>query len=218
MSSPARRPLRAVTRYRWVVGAGLVLAALLVTVIALSSRSGTGDGSPAAASSSASATVTAVPEDGGVTAAPAMPDATGPTGDADALPVALPAVPLDAPASADDGMRAEIVAIEAIDGNGSGVGNVSGPALKVTLRLDNATTDPVALDYVSVSLTHGTDQTPAPRLDDSSAAPFTGTLEPGATAQGVYVFTVPADDRELVTVSVGYRAGLPYLAFSGAAP
>jgi hypothetical protein len=34
---------------------------------------------------------------------------------------------------------------------------------------------------------------------------------------GVYLFTVPEDDRDTVTVSVGYEAGAPYLVFTGSA-
>jgi hypothetical protein len=146
-----------------------------------------------------------------------MPEATGPTSDANMLPVALPPVGLDEPASSGDGVRAEVRSVVAIDGSGSGPGNISGPALRVTLELTNGTVSPVALDFMSVGLAHGSDRTPASPLNDPSAAPFTGTLEPGATGEGVYVFSVPEEDRELVTVSVGYRAGAPFMVFTGSA-
>jgi hypothetical protein len=47
---------------------------------------------------------------------------------------------------------------------------------------------------------------PASPLDDPSAAPFAGTVAPGEHADGVYVFTIPEEDRGSVTVSVGYQA------------
>jgi hypothetical protein len=70
---------------------------------------------------------------------------------------------------------------------------------------------------VSVSLTSGPDGTPASPLDDPSRAPFAGTVDPGEDAEGVYVFTVPEGDRDVVTLTVGYRAGAPFLVFTGAA-
>jgi hypothetical protein len=42
-------------------------------------------------------------------------------------------------------------------------------------------------------------------------------VEPGQSAEGVYVFTVPvpADARDQVTIEVGYEAGAPLLQFTG---
>jgi hypothetical protein len=197
----------------------VVAAALMIVVVTMTAPSGADGDTPTASGAPASSTATQTdPPEGGVTAAPVMPEATGPTGDADALPSALPAVSLDQDASTDDGISASVVSLEAVDGTGSGVGNVSGPALRVTLQLVNGSAEPVALDFVSVNLTYGADRTPASPLDDPSAAWFSGVLEPGDAAQGVYVFTVPSQDRDLVSVAVGSRAGAPYLIFEGAAP
>jgi hypothetical protein len=227
MKNPALdRP--APSRRRKVM-AGAVAAVVVVLVLIVGALVVTGgpwrdDDAPAAAAattSSAPATPTATsPQDQAAPAAPAapaVPEATGPTGDVNVLPASLPSVGLDEPAASDDGVRVEVLSVDAVDGVGSGPGNVSGPALRVTLELTNGTTAPIALDLVSIGLTHGTDRTPASPLNDPSAAPFAGTLQPGTTGEGVYVFSVPTADRDLVTVSVGYRAGAPYLVFSGAA-
>ena len=139
-------------------------------------------------------------------------------GRADELAPSLEPVAFDGTASGEDGLRAEVVSLEAIQGSGKGVGSVAGPALRATVRLTGPASGPVALDFVSVTMTHGTDPVPASPLDDPSAAPFTGTLAPGGTAEATYVFGVPEDARELVTLTVGYRADAPYLVFSGAAP
>jgi hypothetical protein len=221
MSTPTLdRPVP--TLRREAVGGAIAAAVVVLIIIAVvvTREPGRGDGTPgvaAATSASEPATRTAIPVDEGVTAAPVMPEATGPTGDAGVLPAALPSVGLDEPAASGDGVTAQVRSIEAIDGAGSGPGNISGPALRVTLQLTNGTAAPIALDFVSIGLTHGSDNTPASPLNDPSADPFTGTLEPGAAGDGVYVFSMPEDDRDLVTVSVGYRAGAPYLVFSGAA-
>ena len=36
-------------------------------------------------------------------------------------------------------------------------------------------------------------------------------------AEGVYVFSLAEDARDLVTVSVGYQAGAPFMVFTGSA-
>ncbi|WP_324276037.1 hypothetical protein [Blastococcus brunescens] len=54
-----------------------------------------------------------------------------------------------------------------------------------------------------------------PPLDDSSRQPFVGELPSGESAEGVYVFGVPADARDSVTVELGHRAGAPRVLFAG---
>ncbi|WP_157943995.1 DUF4352 domain-containing protein [Blastococcus atacamensis] len=121
----------------------------------------------------------------------------------------------DQQAAVGNGITADVVSLDAIEGTGQGPGNISGPALKVTLRLTNGTSEPVSADAVAVDLAYGTELFPASPLDDPSSAPFTGTVAPSGSTQGVYVFSVPADERDLVQVSVGYQAGAPILVFTG---
>ncbi len=96
-----------------------------------------------------------------------------------------------------------------------GPGNIAGPALRVTVRVENGTAEPVALGGVAVNLAYGPDRTPASPLDDPSQHPFATMVEPGQSAEGVYVFTVPADARDQVHIEVGYEAGAPLLQFTG---
>jgi hypothetical protein len=110
-----------------------------------------------------------------------------------------------------------VVSVEAIQGTASGPGNIAGPALRVTVRLTDGRSSAVSLDGVVVNLTYGQDATPASPLDDPSGSPFSGTLAPGASGVGVYVFTVPADQRQVVTVSVGWEAAAPVMVFTGPA-
>ncbi len=210
-------PPAAPTRRREaVVGAAIaVVVAVLIAVVGL--VGGSDDGRSAGAAAPTPTTPTAGPEDGGPPSVPTAPEATGPTGPADVLPVALPAVALDEQASGDDGISARVVSLEAIDGTAQGPGNIAGPALRATVRLVNGTPEPVALDLVVVNLTHGADATPASPLQDASRVPFSGSLAPGDSAEGVYVFTVPETGRDVVTLTVGYRAGAPFLVFTGPA-
>jgi hypothetical protein len=215
---PTGAPTR--SRRRRVLAALSALAVVALVVLAVVVL-GRGDDRAAASGGSASPT-TAAPA-AATAAAPALPAPlptpvpAGPTGTVDDAPPSLPPVALDQTAAAGDGITASLTSIEAIQGTATGPGNVSGPALRVTVRLTNGTAAPVALGGVSVDLASGNELTPASPLNDPSAAPFTGMVAPGHQAEGVYVFSIPAQSRDSVTVSVGYQAGAPIMVFTGSA-
>ncbi|MGY1699138.1 hypothetical protein [Geodermatophilus sp. SYSU D00766] len=219
MSEKEPRPAASSPR-RLVLALAAVVLVAVVAVVLLVRGGGTGDGEDPGGSAAAPSSATTAAEPSLEATVPGA-EASAPTEDAqpvvDELPPGLPPVPLDQPADAGDGVTATVSSIEAVDGVGAGRGNVSGPALRVTVRITNGTPEAVDLGGVAVDLTHGADAVPASPLDDPSQAPFAGSVEPGATAQGVYVFRVPPDDRDPVTVSVGYRAGAPFMVFTGPA-
>jgi hypothetical protein len=224
--APGRTPPQG-ARHRRLLAAGTaaVVAAVLLTVAIVA---GGGDQEPAGSGSSAGTASTgspgaAVPSSAAGPSASVPPqspppgDPAVPTGDPAELPPSLAAVALDAPATVGDGVTGSLESLEAVEGTATGPGNVAGPAVRVTVRLENGTAGPVSLDGAVVTLTHGAEQSPASPLDDPSAVPFSGVVDPGDSAVGVYVFTVAEEARESVTVSVGYRPGAPYLVFTGAA-
>jgi hypothetical protein len=210
-TSPVGRTDRS-RRLLWIGGVVAVVVVGLV-VLGLALR-GVDDARTPSAAAGTTAPLTA---EGPPAAAPAVPtpEPTGPTDDVDEPPPSRPAVALDETAEAGDGVTASITSVEAIDGTATGPGNVAGPALRVTVRVDNGTDGPVSLGGVSVDLTYGEDLVPASPLGDPSAAPFTGTIAPGEGAEGVYVFSIPVEDRGSVTLSVGYQAGAPIMVFTG---
>jgi hypothetical protein len=210
------------TRRRQVIGGALAAVLVLAVVVLGLVLSGTGaDGgdeaaagttTPAAPSSSTAPSTTTAPP-----APPTVPEQPVPNADPAALPPSLAPVAFDEEAAGADGVTARVVSLDAVRGTAEGAGNIAGPALRVTVRLVNGTAAPIDLGLVSVTMTSGVDATPASPLDDPTRAPFGGTLEPGGTAEGVYFFTVPERERDLVTLTVGYRAGTPFLVFTGAA-
>lgn len=208
-----------------VAGAGLLVVLLVVLAIVLggdddapatdrggqgSGQAGAGSGATSAAPSSA-----APPTSDPAPAAPA-PEVDGPVaGSVDDLPPSLPQVGLDETAAVGDGVAVAVASVQRFQGSGVGPGNVAGPALRVTIRLTNGTADPVDLDAVAVHAGYGPDVTPAPDLEDVSRLPFSGTLAPGATAEGTYVFSVPASRLDPAVIEVGYRPGAPLALFVG---
>ena len=204
------------SRRRVLFGALAAVLVLLVVVVLLLNR---GDGESTASdrdpADTTSATSSAPSSSSAATTAPAAPTTEAPAGDPAQLPPSLPAVPLQAQAAVGDGVTATLPSIEAIQGSATGPGNVSGPALRVTVRIENGTGAAVSLDGVAVNMYYGADLTPASPLEDRSQQPFSGSVAPGASADGVYVFTIPADARDAVTVEVGYRAGAPFMTWTG---
>ena len=207
------------TRVRLAMAGAVVAVLAALIVVPLTLPESGGDAAAASPTSPSDPTGSPVPATPSPELAPApvTPTPTGPTADVDEPPASVDPVSLDEQAAVGNGITAEIVSLEAIDGTGQGPGNVAGPALRATIRLTNGTGEEVGLDGVAVSMGHGVDLVPASPLDDPSAAPFRGTVQPGESADGVYVFTVPADDRDLVSLSVGYQAGAPFLVFTGPA-
>jgi hypothetical protein len=203
-----------------MLAAVVALVAVVVGLI-LVTRSGEDKDPTPSASASAS---TAAGGSGSVASASsssppstvAPPSAAEPVSGND-LPPSMASVALDKPATGDTGVTARLTAINAIQGTGSGPGNVNGPALRITVSLTNGASQALSLDGVQVTMTYGAEQTPASPLNDPSQAKFGGVLEPGASAVGRYVFSVPEDARDVVTVTVGYAAGAPFLVFTGSA-
>jgi len=204
---PAGDPRR--RRLAYVVAAVALVVALVALVLVLGSDD---EGATDAAGNTATSTT---PRDTSVPPPPPTPTPTGPTAEVDELPPALPEVALDAAAAVGNGIVATLPSIESIEGSAVGPGNIAGPALRVTVRIQNGTAQPVSLDGVAVNMSYGADRTPASPLDDPSRRPFSGMVAPGESSEGVYVFTVPADARDSVTIEVGYQAGAPLLLFTG---
>jgi hypothetical protein len=189
--------------------AAVVVIALVVLILVLNGDDKATGEAGASASTTSAATDTSVP--------PPLPTPTptGPTDVVDQPPPALPEVALDATAAVGNGIVATLPKIESIEGSAVGPGNIAGPALRVTVRIENGTADAVSLDGVAVNMSYGTDRTPASPLDDPSRRPFGGLLAAGDSADAIYVFSVPAGARDSVTIEVGYQAGAPLLLFTG---
>ena len=148
----------------------------------------------------------------------ATADPTDPTTEPTAAPTEDPTAPpvdLEDPAEIGE-ITARLARIEAIEGEAEGPGEIAGPALRVTVELTNGSAAAADLTGVVVNLYHGPDAAPAELLAGSGSAWFEGALAPGATVTGVYVFTVPLDDRAPIQVTVFVTPDEPTVLFEGA--
>jgi hypothetical protein len=182
---------------------------LLVALVLLLGNDGAGT------DTATDAATTSGPDGESVVPTLPTPEPTGPTENVDEPPPALAEVPLDGAAAVGNGIVATLPQIEAIQGSATGPGNIAGPALRVTVRIENGTGEAVALGGVAVNMYYGPERTPASPLDDPSRRSFDGMLAAGESADGVYVFSIPEDARSTVVIEVGYQAGAPLLLFTG---
>ncbi|PZQ87801.1 MAG: hypothetical protein DI534_13565 [Leifsonia xyli] len=117
-------------------------------------------------------------------------------------------------ASVDGGLSIRLAQVDPTTVTAETPGEVSGTAVKVTVEITNsgkAAAD-VSSAYVNLSASDGTYGVPTTAGDPE---PLAGSVAPGATARGSYVFMLPKPaDREVV-VTVTPAAGSPAVAFTG---
>jgi hypothetical protein len=94
-----------------------------------------------------------------------------------------------------------IPSVRDIEVSASGPGEIAGHGVSVHVRVDNGTTAAVDLSGYAVTASYGRG-TPASPTGSSGAEPLTGTLAAGDTADGTYVFLVPAAQSSTLRVDV----------------
>lgn len=108
--------------------------------------------------------------------------------------------------------------VEAITGKGHIPGEISGPALRVSLTATNETARKIAVNTTVANLYYGAGRTPASPLIKSGAKPFPASIKPGQRATGVFVFTVPKNDRAKLQLEVVLGQRFRVVNFTGACP
>ncbi|MEO7236461.1 MAG: hypothetical protein ABIW80_13960 [Lapillicoccus sp.] len=174
-----------------------------------------------------SAPTPGVPTPGSTTSGPAPSADPPPTGSAAPSGAAVPSAagaggrerPAVAPASSSTGGGGPTVRLSSIGhvaGQALGPGEIAGPAIRVSIVIENGGSANLDLTFVAVNAYIGTDRRPAGTLTQPAGSPFGGVLKPGERATGVYLFTVPTAERDQVTLVVDYLAGQPAAVFTGA--
>ena len=129
-----------------------------------------------------------------------------------------PAVPIDEPAIDARAVTVSLTTREAVQGEARGLGQVAGPAVRMEITFTNGSSRPVSLDAVIVDVVYGADRTSASSMSGPRVVALSGTLAVGASRVGAFVFDVPVDQRDLVTITVVRSADAPPVMFEGAFP
>lgn len=161
---------------------------------------------PTSAASSATpvSTPSDVPAPSGGTTAQVVPKSTMTT----AAPIGLKQT------SAANKVEVSLTSLAKVNVQGRGPGEISGPAVAVTVRVRNGASAPLDLDHVIVNLLDAKGQLATPMTGDP-AAPFQGKLAAGAGQSAVYVFSVAASALKPVQISVTYDVEAPTVLFKG---
>jgi hypothetical protein len=125
---------------------------------------------------------------------------------------------LKAPAAIATDLVAEVVTMKSVHGDASAPGEIAGPAVRFTIRISNDTGSTVNLANTVVNAYYGADATPAVQLDKPGGRPFPTSIANGKSATGSFVFTIPADQRDTVKVTVDTAVDKSVVAFTGVAP
>jgi hypothetical protein len=195
-----------------IVAAVVVVVVLLVVAFLVfrpTASNDAGGGATTAAPTSTAGTGTAAPD--------STAEASEAPADPDGRPTAAP-IAFDEDAEPLPGVTVTIAGLEAVDGEAAGVGEISGPAVRVSVEFVNDSDAEVDLRTVQVTADAGPDRTASSELSGPGVVPFPSSLAAGERATAVYVFAVPADQRASFRVFVDSVVTAPVVLFEGAAP
>lgn len=112
------------------------------------------------------------------------------------------------------GMTVALESISTKDVKAETPGDVAGSAVEVVVVVKNASSEAQNVDSAVVTLVTPDGELGIPTTAGGSE-PMVGTVAPGATTRGRYIFMLdPASGRD-ITVSVNYSAGEPVAEFTG---
>lgn len=203
------------SRPRWIViTAAAVVAVLVFGGIVWAVVASGGSQAPGATPTDASTLAPPSPgTEGGAT-----PGATAepPPGAEAPVPPELEPVSPDEVAVGDDGVRVRIDRIESVEGEAFSAGEIAGPAIRVSVTVENDSDEPLDLGFAVVNAYVGPDRAPAGTVTQPGGVRFAGVLAPGESGTGVSLFTIAEADRDDVTITVDYSADVSTVVFQGA--
>ncbi len=207
-------------RLRWVWIAVVVLAVIGLVVWGTSWAKRNGESSSpevpiASQAPQPDATVEPAAEpqgkDSGTPAASATPEQVS----AEVMPELSP-VDLHDEAIRPDNVSIRLVKIESVQGVAKIPGEVSGPALRLTIQIRNNGEKDLRLGPVVVNGYRGEERIPLEMIMSPGGAPFDDSLlKSGDESRGVYLFSVGDSARSDVTFTVDANVGEPAAVFRG---
>jgi Domain of unknown function (DUF4352) len=111
------------------------------------------------------------------------------------------------------GIQVVVSKVKNVQVKASGPGDVAGPGVSVDLVVTNSSSKPLDLGGLAVTASYGKKNLPASPGGAETGDPLSGTLKPGRTARGSYVFTVPKSQAASLQVQVSSDAAPDILVF-----
>jgi len=113
-------------------------------------------------------------------------------------------------------VRVDLTGFTSVKSKASGPGEISAPAVRLTIRLTNTGARSLSLTSVVVNAYYGSAGTPGIQIiGDPASKPFTASLKPGKKATAVFVFNMPVSKRGDATITVSPSPTLPIAVFAG---
>lgn len=188
-----------------LAGAG----ALILAVASESEKMPAGD-SPVTEVGGASASASPSPAVSSLPAPSAVPDPN-------VRPSKNP-VPLGDASEVTPGLRVAITNIEAVQGEARGPGEIAAPSLRLTLTVTNESAITWDLSTAVTNAYFGRESSPAQQLTEPGAVPLPPSVDAGTEVTGVFVFSIPEDQRGSIRVEFDYSTGVPVTVFEGPVP
>ena len=126
--------------------------------------------------------------------------------------------PFDRAIRYSDGLRLAVTSLRQgkVAGQGPGV-FVGEPKTEIGLRMTNRSDRSINLDQVVVTLVYGSERRTSRPVYDDRARDFNGVLRPGRSAASTYLFSVPRDQLDDVTMFVDFDGHHTVARFRGSA-
>jgi hypothetical protein len=114
-----------------------------------------------------------------------------------------------------NGVTVRLSDIQQVDGEARGPGEVAGPALRVSIEVQNSTNNEVSMELALANLYYGRNRTPASPLSGPGLRTFPPMIAAGKAASARYVFGVPKQGRNPLAVEFSYTVEAPTVIFEG---
>ena len=164
----------------------ILLAALVVAGCSNS------DADPAGTKAKAEVTPSATASDaaGGQSDGELVPPVDGPSPEPSVAVSLAPSVKVGKPSDILPGVRVSVGTVKPVTVKAQLPGELAGPAAAVPVQIRNGSKKAFSLDGLAVTAAYNGD-TPGTDTSAAPAKPMEGSLKPGKTAKGTYVFMVP---------------------------
>ena len=139
---------------------------------------------------------------------------TGEPGPAQPAPVPTTTADISEPVTFGTGITVALTSVTSTTVTAQTPGEVDGTAVVVTVEARNDSTAEQSLDSAVVTVVADDGQYGIGTTAGGGTA-LSGTIAPGASATGTYVFMLDPTQGRVVTISVNYAAGEPLAEFTG---